>query len=105
MADLTDFQSRCIERVVTLLDESGEPYTREVTEVFYGGENVLDVCLFLNTSDIKVWIYSDEAQFRNDRDMDQRFESADYEDDNRLIDEFVSALAKRVQANSGQADH
>jgi len=88
MTERTDFQIECEKRLSDFLnlDTSVETVSREML-----GEREKYIHIKLNLRNVEIWIYGRECMFAC-AGNDVHFESADYADEERLIEDFLKSL-------------
>jgi hypothetical protein len=91
MPIFTEFQLRCEEALRELLEYRGMRLNREVV-----GNGETYVHGAVEGTDVEVWIYDDEAEYRSGRKR-RNFEAAVFRDESERIASFI----KEVQAELG----
>ena len=89
MGELNTFQFECERFLMDLLDQRG--FQIQAREVVGGTEKY--VHLRIANSDLEVWIYEDEAEYRVG-DKHYNFEFSYYRDESKLIESFIRGLAQ-----------
>jgi hypothetical protein len=91
MPIFTEFQLRCEEALREFLEYRGMRLNREVV-----GNGETYVHGAVEGTDVEVWIYDDEAEYRSGRKR-RNFEAAVFRDESERIASFI----KEVQAELG----
>jgi hypothetical protein len=91
MPIFSEFQLRCEEALRELLEYGGMRLNREVV-----GNGETYVHGAVEGTDVEVWIYDDEAEYRSGRKR-RNFEAAVFRDESERIASFI----KEVQAELG----
>lgn len=96
MGELNTFQIDCERSLRDLLDHHGLGV--RAREIAGGTEKY--VHLLVSESEIEIWIYEDEAEYRLERHH-YNFELSYYRDKNKLLEAFLRALGEDLSNSRG----
>jgi hypothetical protein len=89
MLKISEFQKKCKNDTGDLLCRMNLRSQEEILS----SEGDIDIRITLENESVEIWIYENEAGFYNEQDKtDMRFESYDYDNQDRLISDFINRL-------------
>jgi len=95
MTDLSAFQKDLRAKLGNYLASNGMALANERID----GEHTTYIAADVQSTDLKIWIYQDGAEFTNLDDVDCRFESVDFDSSELLIEEFIKKLNERIASH------
>lgn len=90
---LTPFQKSLRER----LEKELKSLNKQLVDETIGGEKEYYITGKIGSTDLKIWIYKDSAEFTDLDQIDCRYEAVDYDSAESLIENYVVDLAERLK--------